>query len=172
MCPYSRMTTPNLHGIFSVSDTNHAVQRMNDSIETVIRKAFSDFKEYHMTRSDIDEPWGRGTFTVRMYGEVPIIVFTEKEDNITVYFSEDQHTLIILSRAGVEKIDDLLEKPRDTNGGWRRTKQSRTKQARRDCGPCGGCGPCERPHTPLSRRTKRSKRSKRSKRTRRTLRKK
>ena len=164
MCPYSRMTTPNLPGIFSVSDTNHAVQRMNDSIETVIRKAFSDFKEYHMTRSDIDEPWGRGTFTVRMYGEVPIIVFTEKEDNITVYFSEDQHTLIILSRAGVEKIDDLLEKPRDTNGGWRRTKQSRR-----------GCGPCERmlhKHTPLSRRTKRSKRSKRSKRARRTLRKK
>jgi hypothetical protein len=157
------MTTPSLLGIFSVSDTNHTVQQVNVTIEDVVRKAFSDFSARDITRGDIDEPWGRGTFTVRMYGEVPIIVFTEKEDNITVYFSEDQHTLIILARADVKKIDDLLENPRDTNGGWRRTKQSRR-----------GCGPCERmlhKHTPLSRRTKRSKRSKRSKRARRTLRK-
>jgi len=78
---------------------------------------------------------GGGTFTFRMYGRVPIIAFTEEDDDETVYFSGDRDALQRLVDADVEKIDDLLEKPRDSVGGRRRTPllsgRRRSKSAKR-----------------------------------------
>ena len=73
---------------------------------------------------------GGGTFTFRMYGRVPIIAFTEEDDDETVYFSGDRDALRRLVEADVEKIDDLLEKPRDSVGGWRRKRTKRTKKSK------------------------------------------
>jgi hypothetical protein len=150
------MRTPIFYEIYSVSDTHRTVQRVIYTFEQAIRQAFSTFfSDARVKRIDADA-LGGGTFTFRMYGRVPIIAFTE--DDETVYFSGDRDALQRLVDADVEKIDDLLEKPRDSVGGrWGH----------------------KHPHTPLSWRRKRmlhkhtplSKRSKRSKRARRTLRK-
>jgi hypothetical protein len=66
-----------------------------------------------------------------MYGRVPIIAFTEEDDDETVYFSGDRDALHRLVDADVEKIDDLLEKPRDAIGGRRRKRTKRTKKSKR-----------------------------------------
>jgi hypothetical protein len=152
MCPHSRMRTPIFYEIYSVSDTHRTVQQGNYTIEEAIRDAFATFfSDARVKRVDADA-LGGGTFTFRMYGRVPIIAFTEEDDE-TVYFSGDRDALQRLVDADVEKIDDLLEKPRDAIGGRRRKRMLHK-------------------HTPLSRRTKRSKHFRKSKRARRTLRKK
>jgi hypothetical protein len=147
------MRTPIYHEIFSVSDTNHTVQQVNYTFEEAARDAFAAFFSDARVKSIDADELGGGTFTFRMYGRVPILAFTEDDDE-TVYFSGDERTLNILARAGVEKIDDLLEKPRDPVGGWRRTRMLHK-------------------HTPLSWRRKRTNRTRRTRRKqRKTLRKK
>lgn len=144
------MRTPIFYEIYSVSDTHRTVQQGNYTIEEAIRDAFATFfSDARVKRVDADA-LGGGTFTFRMYGRVPIIAFTEDDDE-TVYFSGDRDALQRLVDADVEKIDDLLEKPRDPVGGRWRTRVLHK-------------------HTPLSRRTKRSRKSKRSKRSKRTKR--
>jgi hypothetical protein len=127
------MRTPIFYEIFSVSDTNHTVQQVNYTIEEAIRDAFATFFSDARVKSIDADALGGGTFTFRMYGRVPIIAFTE--DDETVYFSGDRGALRRLVEADVEKIDDLLEKPRDSVGGRRRSKRSRkskrTKRVRR-----------------------------------------
>jgi hypothetical protein len=137
------MRTPIFYEIYSVSDSDHTVQQGNYTIEEAIRQAFSTFfSDARVKRIDADA-LGGGTFTFRMYGRVPIIAFTE--DDETVYFSGDRGALQRLVDADVEKIDDLLEKPRDAIGGWRRKRMLHK-------------------HTPLSKRSKRSKRARRTRR--------
>ena len=139
------MRTPIFYEIYSVSDSDHTVQQGNYTIEEAIRDAFATFfSDARVKRVDADA-LGGGTFTFRMYGRVPIIAFTEEDDDETVYFSGDRDALQRLVDADVEKIDDLLEKPRDAVGGRRRT--------------------------PLLSGRRRSKSTKRTKRTRRTRRK-
>ena len=130
-CPHIvGMRTPIYHEIFSVSDTNHTVQQVNYTFEEAARDAFAAFFSDARVKSIDADELGGGTFTFRMYGRVPILAFTE--DDETVYFSGDERTLNILARAGVEKIDDLLEKPRDPVGGSRRRKRAnRTRRTRR-----------------------------------------
>jgi hypothetical protein len=137
------MRTPIFYEIYSVSDSDHTVQQVIYTFEQAIRQAFSTFfSDARVKRIDADA-LGGGTFTFRMYGRVPIIAFTE--DDETVYFSGDRGALQRLVDADVEKIDDLLEKPRDAIGGWRRKRMLHK-------------------HTPLSKRSKRSKRARRTRR--------
>jgi hypothetical protein len=102
------MRTPIFYEIYSVSDSDHTVQQGNYTIEEAIRDAFATFfSDARVKRVDADA-LGGGTFTFRMYGRVPIIAFTEEDDDETVYFSGDRDALQRLVDADVEKIDDLL----------------------------------------------------------------
>ena len=123
------MRTPIFYEIFSVSDTNHTVQQVNYTFEEAARDAFAAFFSDARVKSIDADALGGGTFTFRMYGRVPILAFTE--DDETVYFSGDRGALHRLVEADVEKIDDLLEKPRDSVGGWRRKRANRTRRTRR-----------------------------------------
>jgi hypothetical protein len=129
------MRTPIFYEIYSVSDTHRTVQQGNYTIEEVIRDAFATFFSDARVKSVDADALGGGTFTFRMYGRVPIIAFTEEDDDETVYFSGDRDALQRLVDADVEKIDDLLEKPRDSVGGRRRTPllsgRRRSKSAKR-----------------------------------------
>jgi hypothetical protein len=123
------MRTPIFYEIYSVSDSDHTIQQGNYTIEEAIRDAFATFFSDARVKSIDADALGGGTFTFRMYGRVPIIAFTE--DDETVYFSGDLDALQRLVDADVEKIDDLLEKPRDAIGGWRRKRTKRTRKSKR-----------------------------------------
>ena len=133
------MRTPIFYEIYSVSDAHRTVQRVIYTFEQAIHQAFATFFSDARVKSVDADALGGGTFTFRMYGRVPIIAFTE--DDETVYFSGDRDALQRLVEADVEKIDDLLEKPRDSVGGRRRTpllsgrrrskSTKRTKRTRR-----------------------------------------
>jgi hypothetical protein len=125
------MRTPIFYEIYSVSDTHRTVQQGNYTIEEAIRDAFATFFSDARVKSVDADALGGGTFTFRMYGRVPIIAFTEEDDDETVYFSGDRDALHRLVDADVEKIDDLLEKPRDAIGGRRRKRTKRTKKSKR-----------------------------------------
>lgn len=129
MCPHSRMRTPIFYEIFSVSDSDHTVQQVNYTFEEAVKDAFATFFSDARVKSIDADELGGGTFTFRMYGRVPILALTE--DDETVYFSGDERTLRTLAGFDVEKIDDLLEKPRDSVGGWRRKRTKRTRRTRK-----------------------------------------
>ena len=124
------MRTPIFYEIYSVSDSDRTVQQVIYTFEQAIRQAFSTFFSDARVKSVDADALGGGTFTFRMYGRVPIIAFTEEDDE-TVYFSGDRGALQRLVDADVEKIDDLLEKPRDAIGGWRRKRTKRTRKSKR-----------------------------------------